>query len=693
MGIKLLELFDFSHGNTDELSYIEDTSDIRGGMFAFIPHSVGDYDIVNENVVSFIENRSNYPEKPINKITQLRDIYNECLGNFKNTINLSENKKTFIENFIKLGEYLNKYDTNVGCGVEIMEDFDKSTIPKVIKFTLLDKPDYARKLAKDTLKKLNLNTNFTEFKPGSHGYAYKISEDVIFKLTADKSEAHAASKLIRLDSKYIAKVYDLFKIYDTEKNIAVFGILQENISDKPIAEFNKYNRIINTIQPMGLTLSDIYISMKKINTYDPNLGNEFCKRILIDNLDLNISKKDREDAYKYFQGILNIRDELASIGIKSTDFSSPENLGYSDGVLKFFDVGGYFGVDEPPIEDSSIILLPENDQLIYEAYDRETADTIANILANKLNINKPTYMGAGGMGVAYDIGNDRVLKITSDRAEAMMNLKLKGVDLKYIAIPYNVYSVKSKIPNSIPETYAIILEKLETDLFEFERLMERLVYVFRTIFKIDIVDVFEYFVYGNQKGRVPDTKQLINYMMKNKEDGWFFQSLLRIGKELVNNGVSSLDFLQPRNLGFKKNGVLGFFDVGMSDFKYDKEPETIEIDEDGTALYSTSDGVGRDDFPSYNQNDTSPMVSNDVGANSSIYFEDLEYSKVGDATKDEFVIDEDRKKAWMDGSQSVEVKKKCKLGGLGNTSVACNQGDISNLIYKNLNESGLVNIF
>lgn len=44
-------------------------------------------------------------------------------------------------------------------------------------------------------------------------------------------------------------------------------------------------------------------------------------------------------------------------------------------------------------------------------------------------------------------------------------------------------------------------------------------------------------------------------------------------------------------------------------------------------------------------------------------------------------------KKWMPGAQAVEIKTKCKLGGLGNTSAACNQGDINNFKFKSINES------
>ncbi|MFA5366435.1 MAG: GNAT family N-acetyltransferase [Dehalococcoidia bacterium] len=47
----------------------------------------------------------------------------------------------------------------------------------------------------------------------------------------------------------------------------------------------------------------------------------------------------------------------------------------------------------------------------------------------------------------------------------------------------------------------------------------------------------------------------------------------------------------------------------------------------------------------------------------------------------------ERLQSYMPGSSAVSVKKKCRLGGMGNTSAACNQGDISNLDIKPIGES------
>lgn len=47
----------------------------------------------------------------------------------------------------------------------------------------------------------------------------------------------------------------------------------------------------------------------------------------------------------------------------------------------------------------------------------------------------------------------------------------------------------------------------------------------------------------------------------------------------------------------------------------------------------------------------------------------------------------ERRRAWVDGSKAVEVKRECQLGGKNDgTSKACNQGEINNLKFSDLSE-------
>jgi hypothetical protein len=316
-------------------------------------------------------------------------------------------------------------------------------------------------------------------------------------------------------------------------------------------------------------------------------------------------------------------------------------------------------------------------------YDRETADEIAKEVAAKKGLSAPKYIGGGLFGYAYDIGNNLILKITNDNSEAFENMELLGKPLKYIAKPYNVFQIKS-LSRFTGRMYAIVLEKLRTDESSFEARMKRLKYVFEKILKESMVSVILTYVNGNN-GYV-DTDKVEKYLTKNPQDMEFFNALLNIAKELKKYGVESVEYTNPKNLGYTKDGDIGLFDVGFTDLTLNPKPEQIDLYEfGGDSLYSHTDSIGGDEFPTYNTNDTSPSIQNDLNANSAMYNEDLDYNRVSDATQDEYVIDE-RVMSSMAGSSTVDVKKKCRLAGNGNTSTACNQGDISNLNIKPLRE-------
>jgi tRNA nucleotidyltransferase/poly(A) polymerase len=357
------------------------------------------------------------------------------------------------------------------------------------------------------------------------------------------------------------------------------------------------------------------------------------------------------------------------------------NMDGNDDILS--DIGG-----GQEIRNGMVALTPDsvgiNEDILNEVtYDRETADKIANEVARIKGLSRPQYLGAGYFGVAYDIGNNQVLKITSDNSEAFENMELLGKSLQYIAQPYNVYRVKSS-SEKLPPTYAIVLEKLKTDK-SFDARMKRLKYAFEKILNIGVGAAILTYVNGNN-GYV-DTNKIEKYLAKNPQDMEFFNALLNIAKELKKYGIESVEYTNADNLGYTKNGDIGLFDVGFTDGFLNPRPEVVNLNEfGGDSLYVTPNNMGGgDDLPVYNNNDTSPSIQNDLNANSAMYAEDLNYEYASDATQDEYVISE-RIMSSMAGSSTVDIKKKCKLGGNGNTSTACNQGDISNLNIKPLTE-------
>ncbi len=311
--------------------------------------------------------------------------------------------------------------------------------------------------------------------------------------------------------------------------------------------------------------------------------------------------------------------------------------------------------------------VSDGNGVVNEVYDKNIADIVAKKVAEKYKLNTPNYIGGGENGVAYDIGNDKILKITSDKSEANENINLIGKPLEYIAHPYNVYVIKSNSDLSIPETYGIILEKLETAPEHFKRLFGRLRFAFKEILGIELSQAVDYFLFDEFTDK-NDIEKIEKYLSKNPEDYEFFHGLLNIAEEANENNILSIDYYNYKNLGYKKNGNLAFFDVGFGekDVTFNKQPEEIEIEEDGSSLYSTDNSIGQNDFPIYNQNDSSDLLDNNI-----------------ETTTDGIT---ERILSSMEGSSTVNVKKKCRLGGTGNTSVACNQGDIKNLEIKPLGE-------
>jgi len=798
---KIYELYNFQDGNDDILSDIGNTGEVRHNMWGLMPYSVSDGNgVINEDFISFVLNRDKYPTRVLPSAPYLLDNFHDCVNNINEVLNHVDNKKKFYNNLLELQDYLirGKFYDREPLEKEMVELNEEDT--PVVEPMRLDN-EYANNIATMFSEKMNLGQP-QYLGGGSYGFAYSINGNKILKLTTDVSEVDAGLKIQRAKPKSLVDIYSIYKLIDSEKNLAVYALIEDNIINKPIDEFKKYIKIINEL---SASENDDFVGLMillKKKKYDEFI--ESSKQILTNKPEANIVQADREKAYKFIQDLFEIKKELDELAIKSNDYSNVENLGYKNGVLTYFDIGGY-RANDIQIPQQNNIMLPEGEELLDESVSRENADTIANKVAEIYKLNQPKFIGSGNFGAAYDIGNDKILKVTSDKSEAVENLGLIGKQLKYIAEPYNVFSIKSK--SNADELYVIILEKLKTNGDYFIKIRNKLNFAFEKILGVKLSDVIDFYIdgYGNNVNK----DKINKYLSKNPEDAEYFNGLLKIAEEAKKHGVESMDYLNPENLGYKKDGSIGFFDVGFGNYyaKSNKQPEEVEIDEtkeinndnlnklreqvfnsknvqeflkniitdfdvryemrkaaeplvkiedikniekykenqklnnevilawedvikngkrpfiilrnnnhidgnhklqayknlrfnkipvlrendlinfynkiknsnideDGTSKFSTDDGIGRDDFPLYDQNDTSVLTDNNVPSGN-----DNIISNNGH----EYNVNE-RVLSSMAGSSSVDVKKKCRLGGLGNTSIACNQGDVKNFNIKSLKE-------
>ena len=145
-----------------------------------------------------------------------------------------------------------------------------------------------------------------------------------------------------------------------------------------------------------------------------------------------------------FAQMLELINELKQNKINSSEYLNTSNWGIKpNGNLGIFDIG--FGNYFDNFEND-----PDSLNL------NESSEVLDKILS-KLNISSAKYIGSGMFGHAHDIGNNKILKITKDKTEAINSQKLIGKELKHIA---NIYDVKQfKLNDRM--FYTIILEKLD----------------------------------------------------------------------------------------------------------------------------------------------------------------------------------------------------------------------------------------
>ena len=690
--VRMYEMYGFADGNDDMLSDMppQDAIDTRQGMWALMPYGVGDGPgVINEKFISFVENRDRYPNKTLKSTPYILDEFHEIVNNLTEVLNHVKDKKKFYNNLLELQDYLIR---GKFYGRELLQkeihNIDESTVKGLSEFSR----EYADKTAVELAEKLNIGIPH-HLGEGGNGHAYLVNDNKVLKLTHDACEVDAGGKINAVHPKTLAFVFKIYKAIDDRTNESLFVLIQEYIADKPHQEFKRYTEIINMLgEDLYGRLLGILVKGRPRRDDQEFAGKtlqdfpELAKIILSANPTANINQADREKAYKFMLGLYDIKSELQQLQIKSNDYMTLSNLGYKNGVLMYYDIGGCI-VPEPNIPDDSVIRLPEGKEVMNEdvyGLSREFADRIANNVAQKYGYGPPKFIKEGSNGSAYDIGNNLVMKITKDLSEANENLELIGKTLKYIAQPYKVFSVNS--PSAQREIFVIILEKLKTDE-KFAAIAERINFAFDKILGISLGDVLYYYL----NGRASNTQvtKVQKYMARNPQDAEYFNGLLKIMEEAKKYGIQSMDYVNPDNLGYKPDGSMGFFDVGFGNwfFRSENKPEEVQVDEDGSALYSTPNAIGQDDFPAHNNIDTSDSIENDLHANSSLY-EDLEYNHVvGDATDDVFEISE-RVMSSMKGSTGVEVKDKCRLGG----GTTCNQGDISNLNLKPIDETAEVKL-
>jgi tRNA nucleotidyltransferase (CCA-adding enzyme) len=295
----------------------------------------------------------------------------------------------------------------------------------------------------------------------------------------------------------------------------------------------------------------------------------------------------------------------------------------------------------------------------------------------KFTLTTPKPIGEqGGNGAAFIAGNGIVLKITIDVAEVKAGMIIKGSPQPNLVDIYDVF----KIIDGDNSYYSLVEEQMvDTDSIKWDKITDNV----QELMDEPITDTLVLRRKGirktlpdGSKGErsAPQTNDQIRADVNQKipadkypAENEFMNAMFDVIDQLASLSIRSDDYTNPRNIGRKrKTKLIGYFDIGdkvgaaqtidlPKDITLnfcDDNPSEEPVAEDGSTLYTTDNGTSDNNIPSYIQGI------------------------------------QERIKSYMPDSSAVTVKKKCRLGGLGNTSVACNQGDINNLELKSINEVG-----
>jgi 8-oxo-dGTP pyrophosphatase MutT (NUDIX family) len=216
----------------------------------------------------------------------------------------------------------------------------------------------------------------------------------------------------------------------------------------------------------------------------------------------------------------------------------------------------------------------------------ENLDKVSKKLRLKFFINKVfklyginTYnlIGGGSFGLAYDIGDNKIMKITTDKTEAVNSKKIINKKNKYLSNIYDVKTVKFKFLGDEKKYYIIILEKLKTDN-QIKYMFKRLKTFFRQNelpYSKEFIEFLDY--YKVYKDNTTASKIYHEIYLYDKKLALFFNDLLGIITELHTYGIESDDFINTDNLGFKPDGKLGYFDIGFGNYfdDFNNTPEVI----------------------------------------------------------------------------------------------------------------------
>ena len=185
---------------------------------------------------------------------------------------------------------------------------------------------------------------------------------------------------------------------------------------------------------------------------------------------------------------------------------------------------------------------------------------IVDYLKSKLGFTNFSYLSSGMNGIAFLIDSNKVLKVTTDRSEAVECSKIKGKKMKHLADIYNVFALKGEYEG----LFVIVLEYLRISpaIKDGYKSIKK---IFSKHFNYRYGRLSEFLDEYSHKMVKPEELQIVCSKIAESGLDDFFNQLLQIVNELKAYSISSIDYTNFNNLGYKPDGSLAYFDMGFGD--------------------------------------------------------------------------------------------------------------------------------
>lgn len=260
--------------------------------------------------------------------------------------------------------------------------------------------------------------------------------------------------------------------------------------------------------------------------------------------DLGESMEEGKDAVKWL-----VYDKEADIRNMNYKVHSANSSGVREYILDLLENWKKHLNENPP-------------ESLNEYLDASYAKEVADKLANKIKLKKPVLIDCGSGGCAFKLNEKIILKITPDKSEAAESNKIVGKKNKHLANIYKVYHLKKENGDA----YAILCERLDLN-----NKIDDADYILREYLQSiegpNLSTFFDDYANYRQGMGYDDYYEEVKSMVgecKKKIAVWYFTQMLELIDELKKNGIKSFDF-GPVNLGLKKDGSIGYFDLGYGD--------------------------------------------------------------------------------------------------------------------------------